>query len=104
MGLGEPLDVAGELIDPEHRLPGEEESEGSPLLDDAMHWQRVYEELLAFKRTLIRTVEVHKQGAPAAVVHEVGNDQVVLTSELRRLERRHEFWQGRVQELRSSRG
>jgi hypothetical protein len=92
----EPMEVAGNLMDPEHRLPGEVESEASFLLEDAVHWQRVYEELLAFKRTLLRTAEVHKEAAPEPVVHEVSNDQVVLESELARLERRHRFWQSRV--------
>src|SRR5437867_13218155 len=63
MGVGDPLDVAGELIDPEHRLPGELDSETSPLLEDAQHWLQVYAELLAFKRTLLRTAEVHKERA-----------------------------------------
>ena len=85
MGADDPLDVAEELVDPERRLPGEQESESSPLLEDAVHWQRVYEELLAFKRTLLRTAEVHKEAAPAPVVHEVGSDQVILRSELNRL-------------------
>jgi hypothetical protein len=99
----EPLDVAGDLTDPDHRLPGEVESEASPLLEDAVHWQRVYEELLAFKRTLLRTAEVHKEAAPDPVVHEVRSDQVLLESELARLERRHQFWQGRVLELQPGR-
>jgi hypothetical protein len=101
MGGGDPLEVAGELMDPEHRLPGEEESEGSPLLEDAQHWQQVYSELLMFKRTLLRTAEVHKQGASQPVADEVGNDQLVLRSELDRLLRRHRYWEERVRELQS---
>src|SRR5262245_36856638 len=97
----DPLEVAAELVDPDHRLPGEEESELSLLVEDAVHWQRVYEELLTFKRTLLRTVEVHKEDAPEPVVHEVANDQLVLHSEMRRLERRHQFWQERVRELQA---
>ncbi len=99
MGSRDPVEVAGDLVDPGHRLPGEQESEASLLLEDAIHWQRVYEELLAFKRTLLRTAEVHKEAAPEPVVREVSNDQVVLESELSRLERRHQFWQERVQQL-----
>ncbi len=98
----DPVDVAGELVDPEHRLPGEVESEGSPLLEDAIHWKRVYEELLAFKRTLLRTAEVHKEAASEEVAHEVSSDQVVLESELRRLESRHEFWRERVRSLQGT--
>jgi hypothetical protein len=99
--MGDPLDVAENLVNPEHRLPGERESESSPLLEDAVHWQRVYEELLAFKRTLLRTAEVHKVDAPHPVVDEVSNDQVLLQSELQRLERRHQFWQDRLRELQT---
>jgi hypothetical protein len=102
MGADDPHQVAGELIDVEHRLPGEEDSEGSPLLEDAVHWQRVYQELLAFKRTLIKTAEVHAEDAPAPVAHEVDRDQAVLQGELDRLERRHEFWKDRVRELQRS--
>jgi hypothetical protein len=99
MGASDPLEVVGDLVDPEHRLPGEEESEQSPLLEDAVHWQRVYEELLTFKRILLRTAAVHEEDAPEPVAHEVASDQVVLRSEMRRLERRHRFWQERAREL-----
>ncbi len=92
--------IAGDLVDPDHRLPGERDSETSPLLEDAQHWMQVYQELLAFKRTLLSTAEIHKEGAPPAVVEEVGGDQAVLRLELGRLERRHLFWEQRVQELR----
>jgi hypothetical protein len=99
MGSTDPLEVASDLVDPEHRLPGEADSEASLLLEDAQHWQQVYNELLGFKRTLLRTAEVHKEGAAQAVIEEVSNDQILLTSELERLERRHRFWQERVQQL-----
>jgi hypothetical protein len=88
-------------MDPDHRLPGEEESEDSPLLEDAQHWLQVYAELLTFKRTLMRTAEIHKEGAPAPVVDEVSNDQVLLQSELERLQRRHRYWQDRVRRMQA---
>jgi hypothetical protein len=99
MGTIDPLELAENLVDPEHRLPGEAESEDSPLVDDAVHWQRVYQELLAFKRTLLRTAAVHKEDAPEEVVEEVSNDQLLLETELHRLERRYEFWERRALEL-----
>jgi hypothetical protein len=102
MGAGDPVDIVGDLMDPEHRLPGERDSEASPLLEDAQHWLNVYGELLAFKRTLLRTAEIHKEGAAEAVVAEVSGDQVLLQSELDRLERRHRFWQARALELQRS--
>jgi hypothetical protein len=99
--VGDPLELAGDLTNPEHRLPGEEESESSPLLEDAQHWLQVYAELLSFKRTLIRTAEVHKEAASEPVVEEVGNDQLLLESELERLIRRHRFWEERVRRLQT---
>jgi hypothetical protein len=102
MGASDHLEVASNLTDPDHRLPGERDSEASPLLEDAQHWLQVYAELLAFKRTLLRTAEVHKERAPDEVVLEVSNDQVLLRSELDRLERRHRFWEQRAQELQGT--
>ena len=99
MSAGDVVDMVGDLTDPEHRLPGEQDSEASPLLEDAQHWLHVYGELVAFKRTLLRTAEVHKEGAPEAVVQEVSTDEALLRSELERLERRHRFWQDRALQL-----
>lgn len=93
--------IADQLSDPDHRLPGETESELSPLLEDAQHWLEVYRELLAFKRTLLRTAEVHKERAPEAVVAEVSDDQALLRAELDRLEQRHGFWERRARELQA---
>jgi hypothetical protein len=101
MESGEAGEIAEQLVDPEHRLPGEVDSERSPLLEDAQHWLQVYLELLTFKRTLLRTAEVHKEGAPDPVVSEVSTDQTLLRAELARLEQRHRFWQERAQELRA---
>jgi hypothetical protein len=101
MGSADPRDLAEEMVDPGHRLPGERESESSPLLDDATHWLQVYQELLAFKRTLLRTAEIHKDGAPDAVAHEVSNDEELLRSELTRLEGRHRFWEEQVRTLQA---
>jgi len=99
MGAGDIVNMVGDLTDPEHRLPGERDSETSGLLEDAQHWLHVYGELVAFKRTLLRTAEVHKEGAPEPVVQEVSNDEALLRSELDRLEGRHRFWQERAQQL-----
>jgi hypothetical protein len=97
----DPREVAQNLMDPGHLLPGEADSESSPLLADAEHWHQVYAELLTFKRTLLRTAELHKDGAPAAVADEVSGDEVLLRAELERLERRHRLWQARMEELRA---
>jgi hypothetical protein len=78
-------------MDGGHRLPGEEDSESSPLLEDAEHWLQVYRELLAFKRTLLRTT----------VVVDAGDDPAPLHAELDRLELRRSFWERRARELQS---
>jgi hypothetical protein len=101
MESGDDGAIAGELMNPEHRLPGETDSESSPLLEDAQHWLQVYRELLTFKRTLLRTAEIHKEGAPEAVIAEVNDDQALLRAELDRLEQRHSFWERRAQQLQS---
>jgi hypothetical protein len=98
---GDPLEVTDDLINPDHRLPGERESESSQLLEDAQHWLRVYTELVAFKHTLLRTAEIHKEDAPEAVAAEVSNDQAILRLELERLTRRHDFWSDRVSRLQT---
>ena len=99
--MGDPVELAADLTDPDHRLPGERESETSPLLEDAQHWLQVYAELLTFKRTLLQTAEVHTERAPAPVVEEVRGDQLLLRSELDRLQRRHRFWESRLRELQA---
>lgn len=101
MELGEVGEIAGQLVDPQHRLPGEVDSERSPLLEDAQHWLQVYAELLTFKRTLLRTADVHEESAPDAVVTEVRGDRPPLHAELDRLEQRHSFWERRAQELQA---
>lgn len=68
----------------EIRLPGEEESEQSPLLEDAQHWEQVYAELITFKRNLL--------GATV-------DDRAVLETDLKRLEGRHRYWQERSKQL-----
>jgi hypothetical protein len=102
MESGNVGEIADELVDPEHRLPGEVDSERSPLLEDAQHWLQVYRELLTFKRTLLRTADVHKERAPDEVAREVSGDQALLRAELERLEQRHTFWERRAQELQSN--
>jgi hypothetical protein len=99
MESGDVGEIAEQLVNPAHRLPGEVDSERSPLLEDAQHWLQVYRELLTFKRTLLRTAEVHKEGAADAVATEVSGDQALLRAELERLEQRHDFWERRAQEL-----
>jgi hypothetical protein len=93
------FEKAGELVDPEHRLPGEEESESSPIAADARHWADVYEELMSFKRNLLDTVHEQRDEVSESARHEVESDRAVLETEYARLHRRYLFWSARVRQL-----
>jgi hypothetical protein len=93
------FEKAGELVDPEHRLPGEEESESSPIAADARHWADVYEELMSFKRHLLDTVHEQRDEVSESARHEVESDRTMLESEFERLRRRYSFWIERVRQL-----
>ncbi len=98
MGAVDPREVAGGLVDTEHRLPGERESESSPLLEDAEHWLQVYAELANLQRTLLGTAKI-EQDAPEPVVEKVSSDRLLFRPDLERLSQRHSFWLERVSQL-----
>jgi hypothetical protein len=104
--IDDPLDVARDPADPEQRLPGERESEASPLIEDAQHWLHVYAELLTFKQTLVETAAVEgaveSGGAGRRAVSTASGEGPGLRSELERLGRRHAFWRERVARLTSA--
>jgi hypothetical protein len=49
--------AAIEQVEPNRLLAGEDE--GTPQVDDAVHWVKVYLELLEFKRSVLVTTEEH---------------------------------------------
>jgi len=72
-------------------------------LDDAEHWRRVYQELLDFKRELLKATyqrmsDMALDDARSEVRH---TDQLVLEAESQRFERRLSFWTKRCKELSS---
>jgi hypothetical protein len=87
-------DAALDAVEPDRLLPGEDESSVHP--DDALHWKKVYAELLEFKRSLLTVTEVRlitMEGAARAEVEET--DLKVLLAEAERLERRLHYWEAR---------
>jgi hypothetical protein len=91
---GEAANAALDAVEPERLLPGEEED--SVHSDDAVHWTKVYFELLDFKRSLLTVAEqriISMNDAARAEVEET--DLKILMAEAQRLERRLEFWRTR---------
>jgi hypothetical protein len=95
----EAADSALEAVEPDRLLPGEDER--TPHMDDAMHWMKVYSELLDFKRRLLVVTDerlVSMGDAARAEVEET--DLKVLQAEADRLERRFDFWTARAAAMR----
>ena len=91
---GEAADAALDAVEPERLLPGEEED--TVHLDDAVHWTKVYAELLDFKRSLLTVAETRITALNDAARAEVEEtDLKILQAEAQRLERRHHFWHAR---------
>ena len=93
--------VASESVDPERLLEGENPS--TTHLEDAVHWLRVYQDLLAFKSRLLQSAGELTPGMEEITREEVGKtDLTILAAEAARLERRIRFWRERVDQLRES--
>jgi hypothetical protein len=91
---GEAANAALDAVEPERLLPGEEED--SVHLDDAVHWTKVYSELLDFKRSLLRVAEDRITSMYDAARTEIEEtDLKILQAEAQRLERRQAFWHAR---------
>lgn len=91
---GEAVNAALDAVEPERLLPGEEED--SVHLDDAVHWTKVYSELLDFKRSLLTVAEDRITSMNDAARTEIEEtDLKILQAEAQRLERRQEFWRVR---------
>jgi hypothetical protein len=86
--------AALEAIEPDRLLPGEDED--SVHLDDALHWTKVYSELLDFKHSLLTVAEDRITSMHDAARTEVEEtDLKILQAEAQRLARRQEFWRVR---------
>jgi hypothetical protein len=96
----EARDAALDAVEPERLLEGEDEH--TAYVDDAVHWTKVYAELLDFKRSLMAVSDHHLQSMGDDAESEVKETDVkVLRAEAARFERRLNFWQDRVDELKA---
>ena len=105
-GVDEPAhaeaqDAALDAVEPARLLEGEDE--GTAYVDDAVHWTKVYAELLDFKQSLLTVAERRLSSMDLDAQSEVQEtDLKVLQAEAARFERRLEFWQRRERELRGA--
>ncbi len=93
-GFREALAIMG---DPNRLLPGEEPA--TRYVDDALHWEAVYRELLHFKDQLLATASRAGRRLRRDGHHEVSKDLALLKAERSRLHERHRFWSRRVEHL-----
>jgi hypothetical protein len=97
----EARDAALDAVEPERLLEGEDER--TLYVDDAVHWTKVYAELLAFKRSLLAVAEHQLRSMDDEAESEVKDtDLKVLMAEAARFERRLDFWHERADELKAS--
>jgi hypothetical protein len=90
--------AALDAVEPERLLDGE--NEDTSYVDDAVHWTRVYTELLDFKRSLLDVAERAVTSLHNDAETEVKDtDLKVLKAEAARFERRLEFWKARTDQL-----
>ena len=91
-------EAAEKAVDSDRLLEGEDP--GSTYLEDALHWVRVYSELLGVKRALVGVSEDRLPDLPTEARHEVATtDLVVLDAVMKRFAERLAFWRERCVEL-----
>jgi len=97
----EARDAALDAVEPERLLEGEDER--TAYVDDAVHWIKVYAELLDFKRSLLAVAEHELRSMGDDAESEVKDtDLKVLMAEAARFERRLDFWNERADKLKAS--
>jgi hypothetical protein len=97
-GEVEAQNAALDAVEPERLLDGEDEQ--TTYADDAVHWTKVYRELLEFKHSLLNVAEQSVTSMGDDAGSEVRDtDLKVLKAEAARFERRLAFWQLRTNEL-----
>ena len=93
-------DALEKVTDPDRLLEGEDPT--TTLLDDVKHWLHVYKELLEFKQNVVGEAMTSADDLPEAAQPEADADLTILAAERERLERRYQFWQTRLGELRAT--
>jgi hypothetical protein len=92
------------LNPPIRLLPGEHDDVLSAYFEDAVHWRRVYEELLTAKVRMITELaeSIARLESSAARRELEATDLRLLEAQAERYERRHSFWRRREWELQGS--
>lgn len=78
-------------------LPNEDPE--SPYVEDAVHWIRVYSELIGVKESLLERAEQAEHNLTDDAIADLKVDRRLLGAQLERYKRRHEYWLNRVTEL-----
>ncbi len=82
-------------------LPGEDPS--STYLEDALHWLRVYEELITVKASLLDRTADALEGLTDDACEDLDVDQRLLRAQAARYKSRQRYWLHRVTELANGR-
>ncbi|TME25608.1 MAG: hypothetical protein E6I68_01720 [Chloroflexi bacterium] len=95
----DPQKAAGEAVDPDRLLEGEDPETRQP--EEANHWIEVYTELLTFKERAVATANQNVAQMPEvdARVEATQTDLAVLQAERDRIRRRLDFWKRRHLDL-----
>lgn len=86
--------------DPEALLPGEDPE--LTYLQDAVHWVRVYGELLELKLALLDRADQVLESVSDDAMREADIDDRLLRAEAARYTARQQYWKQRVTELAAS--
>ena len=78
------------------------EDPGTIRPQDARHWIEVYAEMIAFKRTMLDQVTAALDGVSDEARMDLKGDVGLLEAQLRRYERRSEFWAKQIERLEMS--
>ena len=95
----DPQKAAGEAVDPDRLLEGEDPETPHP--KEASHWVEVYSELMTFKERAVATAhrDLAQMPEAAARAETTRTDLAVLEAERDRIGRRLDFWKRRHLDL-----
>jgi hypothetical protein len=84
-------------VDDRALLPGE--NPGSLCIEDAVHWLRVYGELIPVKLSLLERLEQSRQDLTDDAVEDLEVDAKLLGAQTDRYKARYEYWLERAKQL-----
>jgi hypothetical protein len=88
-------------VDERTLLPSEDPN--TRYVEDAVHWIRVYGELIAVKAVLLERAEQAFRGLTEDAVADLAIDQRLLRAQMERYKTRHDYWLNRVTQLAGTR-